>query len=266
LLFKQNILNLLKHHLLNTTFTNMDDSFVKHLKNILFIDIETVSQVPDFETLNERLQKLWLKKAVYLNNEENLSDADFYLKKAGIYAEFGKILCVGVGGIIFDDENKPSLRVKMIGGDNEAEVLQAFKKIVEKHKAGGNLMLCAHNGKEFDFAYLCRRLLVNGIGLPRVLQISGKKPWEINHLDTLDLWKFGDYKHFTGLDLLAAIFDIPSSKSEISGDQVNHVYHVEKDRAKIERYCAADVVVLTQLYMKMNNCALIEEENIEVIL
>jgi DNA polymerase elongation subunit (family B) len=154
----------------------------------------------------------------------------------------------------------------MIGGDNESEVLQAFKKIVEKHKATGNLMLCAHNGKEFDFAYLCRRLLINGIGLPKVLQISGKKPWEINHLDTLDLWKFGDYKHFTSLDLLAAIFDIPSSKSEISGDQVNHVYYVEKDRAKIERYCAADVVVLTQLYMKINNCALIEEENIELIL
>ena len=242
----------------------MDDSFVKQLKNILFIDIETVSQVSNFELLDERLQKLWLKKAAYLHNDDNLSDADFYLKKAAIYAEFGKIICVGIGGIIFDEENKPSLRVKMIGSDNEADILTEFKKIIEKHKAGGNLMLCAHNGKEFDFAYICRRMLINGIGLPRVLQFAGKKPWEINHLDTLDLWKFGDYKHYTGLDLLAAIFDITSSKTDISGDQVNAVYYIENDRAKIERYCAADVVVLTQLYMKMNNCALIDEENIEV--
>jgi 3'-5' exonuclease len=242
----------------------MDDSFVKHLKNILFIDIETVSQVPDFELLGERLQKLWLKKASYLRNEDEISDADFYLKKAAIYAEFGKIICIGIGGIFFDEENTPSLRVKMIGGDTEADVLREFKTIVEKHKAANNLMLCAHNGKEFDFAYICRRMLVNGIGLPRILQFAGKKPWEINHLDTLDLWKFGDYKHYTGLDLLAAIFDIPSSKNDISGDQVNTVYHVEKDRGKIERYCAADVVVLTQLYMKMNNCALIDDENIEV--
>lgn len=242
----------------------MEDFFIKQLKNILFIDIETVSQVSDFELLDERLQKLWLKKAAYLQNSDNLSDAAFYLKKAAIYAEFGKIICIGIGGIIFDEENKPSLRVKMVGGDNEAEVLTEFKKIVEKHKAGSNLMLCAHNGKEFDFAYICRRMLVNGISLPKVLQFAGKKPWEINHIDTLDLWKFGDYKHYTALDLLAAIFDIPSSKNDISGDQVNNVYYLENDRAKIERYCAADVVVLTQLYMKMNNCALIEEENIEI--
>ena len=242
----------------------MEENFVKHLKNVLFIDIETVSQVPDFELLDERLQKLWLKKASFLHNDDELSDEAFYLKKAAIYAEFGKIICIGIGGILFDDENKPSLRVKMIGGDNEADVLLEFKKIIEKHKAANNLMLCAHNGKEFDFAYICRRMLVNGIGLPRVLQFAGKKPWEINHLDTLDLWKFGDYKHYTALDLLAAIFDIPSSKNGISGDQVNAVYYIENDRAKIEQYCAADVVVLTQLYMKMNNCALIEEENIEV--
>lgn len=244
----------------------MEESFVKQLKNILFIDIETVSQVPNFELLDERLQKLWLKKAAYLHKDDNLTDEAFYLKKAAIYAEFGKIICIGIGGVIFDEENKPALRVKMIGNENETEVLLEFKKIIEKHKAGANLMLCAHNGKEFDFAYICRRMLVNGISLPKVLQFAGKKPWEINHLDTLDLWKFGDYKHYTALDLLAAIFNIPSSKNDISGDQVNDVYYIEQDRAKIERYCAADVVVLTQLYMKMNNCALIEEENIEVLL
>ena len=244
----------------------MDGNLLKQLKNILFIDIETVSQAPDLETVDEHLKKLWLRKASHLHNNDNLPDEDFYLKRAGIYAEFGKIICIGIGGIFFDEEQKPTLRVKMINGADEKEILEAFKGIVEKHKSGNNLMLCAHNGKEFDFAYICRRMLVNGISLPKVLQFSGKKPWEINHLDTMDMWKFGDYKHYTSLDLLASIFDIPFDNSEISGDQVNEVYYKEKDKEKIKQYCADNVVVVTQLYMKMNNLPLIEDNNIEVIL
>ena len=209
---------------------------------------------------------MWLKKAIYLQNNDNLSDEEFYLKRASIYAEFGKIICIGIGGIFFDDNQEPTLRIKMISGESEAEILKQFKTIVEKHKAGTRLQLCAHNGKEFDFPYICRRMLVNSIDLPRVLQISGKRPWEIPHIDTLDLWKFGDYKHYTSLDLLACIFGLPECKSEVSGDQINHIYYVEKDMGKIERYCAEDVKVLTQLYMKMNNWPLINETNIEVVL
>jgi predicted PolB exonuclease-like 3'-5' exonuclease len=244
----------------------MTDTTVKHLRNILFIDIETVSQVSHLDLLDERLKGLWLKKASYLQNTDNLSDEDFYLKRASIYAEFGKIICIGIGGIFFDDNQEPTLRIKMIGGDSEADILGQFKTIIEKHKAAANLMLCAHNGKEFDFPYICRRMLVNGITLPRILQVSGRKPWEINHLDTLDLWKFGDYKHYTPLDLLACIFDLPECKIEASGDQINHLYYIEKDIPRIERYCAEDVKVLTQLYMKMNSWPLINENNIEVVL
>jgi DNA polymerase elongation subunit (family B) len=244
----------------------MADNTFKQLKDILFIDIETVSQESHFDFLDDRLKKLWLKKASYLQNNETLSDEEFYLKRASIYAEFGKIICIGVGGIFFDDNQEPTLRVKMISGESEADILKQFKTIVEKHKAGTRLLLCAHNGKEFDFPYICRRMLVNSIELPKVLQISGKRPWEIPHIDTLDLWKFGDYKHFTSLDLLACIFGLPECKSEVSGDKINHLYYVEKDMGKIERYCAEDVKVLTQLYMKMNNWALINETHIEVIL
>jgi len=244
----------------------MTENTTKHLKNILFIDIETVSQESHIDLLDERIKKLWLKKASYLHNNDNLSDEDFYLKRSSIYAEFGKIICIGIGGIFFDDNQEPTLRVKMIRGESEAEILEQFRAILEKHKAAANLMLCAHNGKEFDFPYICRRMLVNGITLPRILQVSGKKPWEINHIDTLDLWKFGDYKHFVPLDLLAILFDIPGSETEVSGELVNDLYYKENDKVKIERYCADQIIVLTQLYMKMNNWSLINENNIEVLL
>jgi predicted PolB exonuclease-like 3'-5' exonuclease len=243
----------------------MDDYLSKYIKNILFLDIETVSQKSDFQFLDERTKTHWLRKTNFLKNEENLSEDEFYFDRAGIYAEFGKIICISFGGIIFNDDNQLSLRVKTIGGDNEAEVLEQFKKIIEKHKAGNNLSLCAHNGREFDFPFLCRRMLINGIALPNILQFAGKKPWEINHIDTLDLWKFGDYKHYTSLDLLATIFDIPSSKSEIDGSQVNEVYYKEKDLKKIMKYCGQDVIVLAQLFMKLNHLPLINDENIEVL-
>ncbi|PLK46270.1 3'-5' exonuclease [Emticicia sp. TH156] len=246
----------------------MTENDVKSLKNILFIDIETVSQEPDFDLLNEPLKSLWLKKAGYLQSKEKevLPDHLFYLNRASIYSEFGKIICIGVGGIVFDENLEPSLRVKMISGESEAEILKQFKRIVEKHKAGKNLLLCAHNGKEFDFPYICRRMLVNGISLPTILQISGKKPWEIKHIDTLDLWKFGDHKHYVSLELLITIFGIPDGETEVSGDQINELYYKEKNLLKIARYCADDVILLTQLYMKMNDWALINENNIEVLL
>ena len=239
--------------------------FQKLAKNLLFIDIETVSGEPDLSLLPDRLRKLWLHKASYLANPTNLSDEDFYFDRAGIYAEFGEIVAIGVGFFHFNEENEACLKVKSISDDDEAKVLKQFKVLVEKNYKPTALSFCAHNGKEFDYPYICRRMLVNGIDIPSALQISGKKPWEIPHYDTLDMWKFGDKKHYTSLDLMAAIFDIPSSKTELSGDQVNYTYHRESDLPKIARYCREDIIVLAQLFLKYQNLNLVKASNIERI-
>jgi 3'-5' exonuclease len=229
------------------------------LKNILFIDIETVSAYDSFESVPERLKELWVKKAKTFKNTE-LSPAELYFEKAGIFAEYGKIICVGVGG--FYDEAKKLFKAKIIAEETEKETLLKIKKILDTHAAKEELILCAHNGKEFDFPYLCRRMLINGIKLPYVLDNSSKKPWEILHIDTMEFWKFGDYKNFTSLDLLAAIFEIPSSKNELDGSMVNQTFYVENDIEKIKRYCINDVIVLMQLYLKLNNLPLLTDAQI----
>lgn len=243
----------------------MDEQFLRYLKNILFIDIETAAQSPDFESVDERLQKHWERKAGNLKNEEALSASQLYTERAAIYAEYGKVICIGFGGFYQDENGELKFRAKAIANDNEQQLLSDFKTIIEKHKSRNELLLCAHNGKEFDYPYLCRRMLINGITLPNVLQLSMKKSWNIPHLDTLEMWKFGDYKSYTSLDLLATIFDIPSSKSEIDGSMVNHAYHVENDLPKIKRYCAADVVVLAQLFLRLNGYPIIEQDNVSVV-
>lgn len=232
------------------------------LKNILFIDIETVSLEAEFSLLPERLQALWEKKAAKLKNEDELSPSEMFFARAAIYAEFGKVLCIGVGGFFDDQIGEQIFKVKTLRADSEKELLLMFKNTLENHTSKQKLTLCAHNGKEFDYPYLCRRMLINGIKLPEVLDISSKKPWEVFHLDTLEFWKFGDYKNFTSLDLLAAIFDIPSSKNNIDGSEVNKTYYLEKDEEKIAEYCREDVVVLAQLYLKLNGLEIIKSENI----
>ncbi len=239
--------------------------FQKLAKNLLFIDIETVSAEGEFSRLSDRMKALWLHKASFLSNPSNLNDEDFYFDRAGIYAEYGKIISIGVGFFHWNDDNEVCLKVKSISYDDEAQVLREFKVLIEKKYKPTSLSLCAHNGKEFDYPYICRRMLVNGIDIPKALQISGRKPWEIPHFDTLDMWKFGDKKHYTSLELLAALFNIPSSKIELSGDQVNHTYYRENDLAKIARYCREDIIVLAQLFLKFQNLALVEERNIERI-
>ncbi|MFB0946160.1 MAG: putative PolB exonuclease-like 3'-5' exonuclease [Spirosomataceae bacterium] len=242
----------------------MNEQFLRQLKSTLFIDIETVAQSANFEDVNERLQKHWERKASFLKNDDKLTAAEMYIDRAAIYAEYGKVICISFGGF-YEEDGELKLRVSSFCGDDEKQVLSDFVKIIEKHRAKNNLLLCAHNGKEFDYPYLCRRIVLNGMPLPAILQISGKKPWNIPHLDTLEMWKFGDYKHFTSLDLLAALFDIPSSKQEINGSMVSHTYHVDKDIEKINRYCLADVVVLAQLYLKMNSHDLLPEDKIHVV-
>jgi DNA polymerase elongation subunit (family B) len=228
------------------------------IRDILFLDIETVAHYGDYALLNERLKTQWARKAGYLRREEHLSDEDIYHQRAGIYAEFGKVICIAVAKFAENENGQLILRTKAYSGDDEKQVLGDFKNMIEKLDPN-TTRLCAHNGKEFDFPYLCRRMLVNCIPLPALLNLAGKKAWEVNHLDTMELWKFGDYKHFTSLDLLAAIFNIPSSKSGIDGSQVNAVYHKENGLERIREYCVRDVVVLAQLFLKMK-CIPLEKE------
>jgi 3'-5' exonuclease len=225
---------------------------IPELRDILFLDIETVASTNDYETLDERMKTQWARKALFFKRERNQSDEEIYQERAGIYAEFGKIVCVAVGKFIETETGELGLKTKAYYGDNEATLLSDFKGMIEKMDPV-NLKLCAHNGKEFDYPYLCRRMLVNGISLPPALNIMGKKSWEVQHLDTLDMWKFGDYKHYTSLDLLASLFNIPSSKNGIDGSQVNSVYYRDNDLSKIKDYCIQDVVVLAQLFLKLKS-------------
>lgn len=230
------------------------------LKDILFLDIETVASTDNYATLDERLKTQWSRKASFLKREEGVTDEQLFHQRAGIYAEFGKIICIAVGKLFDTESGELGLKTKAYYGHDEKTILLEFKAILEKFDTG--IRLCAHNGKEFDFPYMSRRMLVNSIALPQPLNLAGRKSWEVNHLDTMELWKFGDYKHYTSLDLLAAIFKIPSSKNGIDGSQVNSVYYKEKDLERIKDYCVSDVVVLTQLYLKMKGIPLVQDKNI----
>lgn len=230
------------------------------LKEILFLDIETVAITENFSQLDERLKVQWARKASFFKREETVSEADLFHQRAGIYAEFGKIVTVAVGMFTENENGEMGLRTKYFTSHDESQLLNEFKQLLEK--LGPNTKLCAHNGKEFDFPYLSRRMLINGISLPDVLNLSGKKSWEIPHLDTMELWKFGDYKHYTSLDLLAAIFNIPTSKGVMDGSQVNEVYYKERDLAKISIYCVGDVIAIAQLYLRMKSLPLIPPQNI----
>ena len=230
------------------------------LENILFLDLETVKLTQQYDELEERLRKQWEKKSVWLNRDGDKLPEDIFKEKGGIYAEFGKIVVIGMGFIKMEN-GKPVLRIKTLKNDDEKALLKDFIDIINKFPPK-ELCFCAHNGKEFDFPFLSRRILVNELNLPEPLQMSGKKPWEIKHLDTLDLWKFGDYKHYTSLELLAALFNISSSKDDIDGSMVDAIYYEEKDLDRICKYCAQDVVVTTQLYMRLTGRKLIEESQI----
>lgn len=232
------------------------------LHDILFLDIETVPQVSTYSNLDRKLQELWEKKSSYFRSEDQ-SASDVYAR-AGIYAEFGKIICISVG-IISGTKKIPGLRIKSYSGDDEKRILVEFIKMLENYGSNRTIYLCAHNGKEFDFPYLARRILLNRLELPELLDIAGKKPWEIRHLDTMELWKFGDYKHYTSLDLLTSIFEIPSPKTDIDGSKVAGIYWDEGDLERIVAYCQQDVIAIVQLVMRYTYRELIALDKIEII-
>ena len=231
------------------------------LENVLFLDIETVPQSADFSELNDQMQKLWLKKADKLaQNINTIADSEKsnnLYSRAGIYSEFGKIICISVG--IF---NKGEFRLKAFAGQNEKQLLEDFATLLNNRYNRPEHLLCAHNGKEFDFPYIARRMLVLGIKIPTILDIAGKKPWEVNHLDTMELWKFGDYKNYTSLELLASIFNIPTPKDDIDGSQVATVYYIDNDLPRIVNYCNKDVLTVAQIILKFRGEPLILPENV----
>jgi uncharacterized protein YprB with RNaseH-like and TPR domain len=234
------------------------------LSNILFLDIETVSQYEHFEELPDSWKELWTKKAEGLlrNSKEEQTPGTIY-ERAAIYSEFGRIICISCGIIQNSGENK-SIAVKSFYGDDERKILSDFCEMLHKWTPGSQKYLCAHNGKEFDFPYLCRRMVINNECIPDLLSISGKRPWEVNHLDTMELWRFGDYKNFTSLNLLAHALNVPTPKDDIDGSMVGMVYWKEKDINRIVNYCQKDVVTLAQIYLRLNRQPLIPQDHIEI--
>ncbi len=237
-----------------------------NLEDVLFIDIETVPEYQNFEDLNDTRQKLWEQKSAYkrrfdAKDAEEITPKDYY-KNSGIWAEFGKVICISVGYFNFFNGGKYEFRVKSIYGDDESTVLKEFADLIENYFNAPQKLLCGHNIKEFDIPYLCRRLLIKGLPMPQKLNLFGKKPWEIPHLDTLELWKFGDYKHFTSLKLLTEILGIASPKDDIDGSQVRNVYYEEKNLKRIANYCEKDVIAVAQVMLRFSNMPLIEKEDI----
>ncbi|MFV0247570.1 MAG: 3'-5' exonuclease [Tenacibaculum sp.] len=229
------------------------------LQNILFLDIETVPIHQSWDKVSTVEKELFKLKTKY-RQKDGLSPEHLY-KSAGIWAEFGKIICISVAYFYLKDKER-QLRVTSFYGDDEKEILLDFKQLIEKHFCFKKHILCAHNGKEFDFPFIARRMIMRQIILPNKLSLFGKKPWEVEHLDTLDLWKFGDYKHYTSLNLLAYVLGVPSPKEDIDGSQIAEVYYRQKDIGKIVEYCERDTVTVAQIILRLRGLALIEEKYI----
>jgi len=231
--------------------------------NIMFLDIETVPRYSSYHEMPEDWKQLWDTKSNSLIKYHEGQNNESLYPRAGIYAEFGKIICISCGVLQGGGEQK-KLVIKSFYGDDEKTVLRQFTDMLDKWAAGEMKQLCAHNGKEFDFPYLCRRLIINALPVPSILNIAGKKPWEVNHLDTLELWKFGDFKSFTSLSLLAHTLGIQTPKDDIDGSMVWEVYWKEKNIQRIVTYCQKDVITVAQILLRMNNELQIKPENIEI--
>jgi 3'-5' exonuclease len=232
------------------------------IQDLLFLDIETVPQFSSFSELPGNLQTLWEKKSSYFKTE-NQSAEEVY-QRAGIYAEFGKIICISVGSLT-RDVKEWNLRLKSYSGNDERKILIDFSSMLNKYTDKREIFLCAHNGKEFDYPFIARRMLINGLRIPVILDNAGKKPWEVKHLDTMELWKFGDYKHYTSLNLLTSIFDIPSPKEDMDGSMVADVYWKENNLDRIVEYCQNDVKAVVQIMCRYKGMGLIDEGRIEVV-
>jgi len=230
-----------------------------NLNNILFIDIETVPEEQNFISLDDEMKQLWEHKTQY-QRKDDFSPEDFY-DRAGIWAEFGRIVCISAGFFINKGDIR-NFRVTSFFG-TEKKILTDFSNLLDNHFNQPQHALCGHNAKEFDIPFIARRMIINQIAIPQKLNLFGKKPWEIPHLDTLELWKFGDFKHFTSLKLLTKILGIPSSKGDIDGSQVANVYYIEKDIDRIINYCEKDVVAVAQIFLRFRREELLIDDEIK---
>ncbi len=228
------------------------------LDNILFLDIETVPLEEKYDHLDDEMKLLWETKTQY-QRKDDYTPEEFY-DRAGIWAEFGKIVCISVGYFTIKNDIR-NFRVTSFFGD-EKKILLEFNNLLNNHFSYTQHLLCGHNAKEFDIPFIARRMIINQIAIPNKLNLFGKKPWEIPHLDTLELWKFGDYKHFTSLKLLTKILGIPSSKGDIDGSQVGHVYYIEKDIDRIVTYCEKDVIAVAQVFLRLRREDLLVDDEI----
>ncbi len=239
------------------------------IEDLVVIDIETASESPSFETLNEKWQKLWSDK-VFKILPENTTAAEFYKIRAGVMAEFSRIVCISIGYFIKEQHLK--MRIKSFYDDDETKLLQRFIETINKiENTNKKWCFAGHNIKEFDIPFICRRLLVNNLNIPKYLDFQNMKPWETNMIDTFQYWRFGDYKNFTSLNLLAAALHVPSSKDDIDGSMVGELYHkgnAEEHSINIKRiatYCQKDVVTTANIILKLKNTSLLHDDDIEVI-
>lgn len=228
------------------------------LDNILFLDIETVPEQENYNSLDSDMQQLWEQKTQY-QRKEDFSGEEFY-ERAGIWAEFGKIVCISAGYFIIKGDVR-NFRVTSFFGE-ETKILKDFSNLLNNHFNQPQHVLCGHNAKEFDIPFIARRMIINQISIPNKLNLFGKKPWEIPHLDTLELWKFGDYKHFTSLKLMCKVLGVPTSKGDIDGSQVGHVFYVENDIDRIVTYCEKDTIAVAQIFLRLRREELLINEEI----
>lgn len=226
-----------------------------NLENVLFLDIETVPQVYSYKDASDEVKRLWDYK---FRNYKDETPEELY-SKAGIYSEFAKIICISVG--LFKGN---TFRLKSFYGDDEKKLLSEFAGLLNTHFSKQESRLCGHNGKEFDFPFIARRMLINGVKIPMILDVAGKKPWEVNFIDTMELWKFGDYKNYTSLNLLAHVFNIPTPKDDIDGSDVARVYYEEKNLERIVTYCQKDVLTVAQLILRFKGLPILTADQIVI--
>ncbi len=235
------------------------------LNNLIVIDIETVSEKQHFYELDAYWQTLWEDKVKRLLPED-VAVADFYEQRAGVMAEFSKIVCISMGYFKKTETNDWQLRIKSFCEDDEKKILEEFTVAIRKMEAvNPQWSFAGHNIKEFDIPFLCRRMLINGIKIPRSLDFQNMKPWETNIVDTFQYWRFGDYKNFTSLNLLAACLGVPSPKDDIDGSMVGKVFWEDKDCNRIAVYCQKDVVTVSNVILRFRNMPILTEEQIHIM-
>lgn len=224
------------------------------LSDLLIIDIETVPAEKTYDHLNQQWKALFTDKATktvpFLENP-----AEIYQKRGGIWAEFGKIVCIGIGIFRWVDPVGWELDLFSFAGHEEVEILRNFAVFCEKQANNQpGFGFAGHNIREFDLPFIGRRMLINGVPLPISLQLQNKKPWELSHhFDTMAYWKFGDYKSYISLELLANVLGIDTPKQGISGADVQHLYYEQNNLPAIVAYCKKDVIATARIIQRYLN-------------